>query len=226
MRLQGDYLHSRGFTVAAPLLPGHGTTPRDLNAKRWTDWIDHLDRALTDLQQSCDQVFVAGLSGGGVMTLYLAATHVELAGAITYSAAMKLFNPLVHLVPLGKYMIRQFPLREEHLTNPEAVNHLWTYDTYPTFAVHQLRMLTSEVDRLLSHVHCPMLIVQSTLDRDVRPESADLIYRRISSEDKQLLWLNNSGHPVTIDSEWETVAKRTSEFILSRTILNEEVRER
>lgn len=213
MRLLGDYFHARGYTVAAPLLPGHGTTPQDLNGKQWSDWIEHLEVELTNLQTQCDQVFVAGLSGGGVMALYLAATHVELAGAITYSAAMKLFNPLVHLVPIGKYLIRQFPLREEHLTDPEAINHLWTYDTYPTFAVHQLLMLTSEVDRLLAHIHCPMLIVQSTLDKDVRPESADQIYQHIGSKSKELIWLHNSGHPVTIDSEWKTVALRTHQFI-------------
>jgi carboxylesterase len=213
MQLLGEYLHAQGLTVVAPLLPGHGTTPKELNTKRRTDWIEHLERTLADLQLICDQVFVAGLSGGGVMTLYLAATHVELSGAITYSAAMKLFNPLVHLVPVGKYLIRQFPLRVEHLTNPEAINHLWTYDTYPTFAIHQLLLLTSEVNRLLPHVHCPMLIVQSRLDRDVRPKSAELIYRNVGSTDKELLWLHNSGHPVTVDSEWETVANRTYNFI-------------
>lgn len=147
------------------------------------------------------------------MTLYLAATHLELSGAITYSAALKLYNPLIHLVPIGKYLIRQFPMREEHLTDPEAINRLWTYDTYPTFAVHQLQKLTSEVNQLLPHVHSPFLIVQSTLDRDVRPESAELIYRSIGSADKELLWLHNSGHPVTVDSEWETVADRTYQFI-------------
>jgi carboxylesterase len=58
-----------------------------------------------------------------------------------------------------------------------------------------------------------MLIVQSRLDRDVRPKSAELIYRNVGSTDKELLWLHNSGHPVTVDSEWETVANRTYNFI-------------
>ena len=33
MRLIGEYLHQRGFTVAAPLLPGHGT----VIVEKWVD---------------------------------------------------------------------------------------------------------------------------------------------------------------------------------------------
>ena len=35
MRLLGNHLHQRGLTVAAPLLPGHGTNLADLSKQRW-----------------------------------------------------------------------------------------------------------------------------------------------------------------------------------------------
>ena len=38
MRPLGDFLHQRGITVSAPLLPGHGTVPEDLNRTLWQDW--------------------------------------------------------------------------------------------------------------------------------------------------------------------------------------------
>ena len=38
MRPWGEYLHQRGYTVTVPLLPGHGTTPHDLNRVKWQEW--------------------------------------------------------------------------------------------------------------------------------------------------------------------------------------------
>ena len=38
VRLIAKYFNDQGFTVCAPLLPGHGSTPRDLNRKSWKDW--------------------------------------------------------------------------------------------------------------------------------------------------------------------------------------------
>ena len=61
MRLIGDHLHQRGFTVSGPLLPGHGTTVEDMNRCRWTDWTDHVEQSLADLQARCKRLTRFGL---------------------------------------------------------------------------------------------------------------------------------------------------------------------
>lgn len=38
MRLMGEYLAEKGFTVSGPLLPGHGTEPKDLTSVKRQDW--------------------------------------------------------------------------------------------------------------------------------------------------------------------------------------------
>ena len=88
MRPLGRFLHGRGLTVAAPLLPGHGTTPADLNRCRWQDWLACAEIALAELQAQCRAVFVAGLSLGALLTLTLAGQHRDLAGIIAYSPAI------------------------------------------------------------------------------------------------------------------------------------------
>jgi len=214
MRLVGDYLHQRGLTVSGPLLPGHGSSVEDMNRCRWTDWTDHVEKALADLQARCETVFVGGLSMGTLLTLYLAAHHPELSGAILYSPALMVADRLIYLTPVLKYLVRKKPKSDDSdLTDPEAERRLWSYEENPAFAAHELLKLIRRVRRLLPQVTCPLLIIHSILDTAIHPRSAQVTYERAGSTDKELITLNNSGHCITVDSEWEFVAQKTHEFI-------------
>ena len=84
------------------------------------------------------------------------------------------------------------------------------------FATHELLKLSRQVQRLLPQVTCPLLVIHSTLDRSIHPNSAPLTYDRAGSTDKELVTLHNSGHCLTVDSEWESVAEKTYQFIQER----------
>lgn len=218
MRLIGNYLHERGLTVSGPLLPGHGTTAEEMNRCKWRDWTRHVERALADLKERCQTVFVGGLSMGSLLTLYLAAHHPDLPGAILYSPAVVVADRLIYLTPLLKYFIHKKPKSDSgdtDLTDPEAPLRLWSYEQNPVFAAHELLKLILRVRRLLPRVVCPLLIIHSTLDQAIHPKSALYTYRRAGSKDKELITLHNSGHCLTVDSEWEAVAGKTYEFILN-----------
>ncbi len=60
MRLLGEYLNSKGFTVKCVLLPGHGTTPEDLNETTTDDWYAEAEHACCELLSSHSKVMVAG----------------------------------------------------------------------------------------------------------------------------------------------------------------------
>ncbi len=217
MRLVGDYLHQRGLTVSGPLLPGHGTTVEDMNRCQWADWTDHVERALAELQARCEAVFVGGLSMGSLLTLYLAAQHPELDGAILYSPAVMVADRLIYLTPVLKHLIRRKPKSDDSdLTDPEAELRLWSYEENPAFAAHELLKLIRRVRRLLPRVTCPLLIVHSTLDQAIHPHSARYTYERVGSADKELVTLHDSGHCLTVDSEWESVSQKTYQFIQAR----------
>lgn len=216
MRLVGEYLHQRGLTVYAPLLPGHGTTVEDMNRCRWTDWTGHVEKALADLRARCETVFVGGLSMGSVLTLYLAAHHPELPGAVAYSPAILVADRLIYLTPVLKYFISRRPKSpDKDLTDPEADLRLWSYEENPVPAAHELLKLLLRVRRLLPRITCPLLVIYSTLDQVIHPRSGPYTYERAGSRDKELVTLHNSGHCITVDSEWEFVAEKTYQFIQS-----------
>jgi carboxylesterase len=213
MRLVGDYLHERGFTVLAPLLPGHGTSVEGLNECKWTDWTEAAEGALADLRSRCKTVFVGGLSMGSLLTIYLAAHHT-LPGAILYSPALKVANRLIRLSPALKYLIPKKPKsKKSDLTDPEAAQRKWSYNAFPSFAAHELLKLMRRARGLLPRVTCPLLIIHSIGDGAIQADSAEFTCKRAGSPDKELITLHNSGHVITVDNEWRTVAEKTYRFI-------------
>src|SRR5512134_2949565 len=78
-------LRQNGYTVAGPLLPGHGTTPEQANRARWQQWVAAGEAAYRQLAGRCDQVVVGGESMGGLIALYLAAQHPEVAAVLAYA---------------------------------------------------------------------------------------------------------------------------------------------
>jgi carboxylesterase len=213
MRLVGDYLHQRGLTVSCPLLPGHGTTVEDLNGTRWTEWTRHVESVLAELQTRCETVFVGGLSMGAVLTLYLAAQHPDLPGVVAYAPATLLSDWRMSLVPVLKYVKRRAPKGEGDMHDDDAKSQLWSYDEWPLVAAHELGKLTREVKRQLPHMAPPLLVIGSSGDETVHPDSAQYTYDRAGSADKELVTLHDCGHVLTVDSEWESAAERTYQFI-------------
>lgn len=217
MRWIGDSLHARGLTVSGPLLPGHGTTPEELNRCRWTDWSGHVEQALSNLQARCSTVFVAGLSLGSLLTLHLALQHPDLPGIIAYSPAVWVREQLLYLAPLARYFVATQPKSDDSdLVDPKADLQVWCYNVNSVAAAAELLKLMLRVRWNLAKITCPALIIYSRGDREIHPESALRTYDRISSRDKQLLTLEVSGHCITVDVSWQWVADKTFEFVCAR----------
>lgn len=211
--LLGPYLHERGLTVAAPLLPGHGTTPADLNQRCWQDWVDHAEHALLDLQTDCRVVFVGGFSMGALIAFELAMRHPELAGLITYAPATAVTDPRAHFVVLLKFLTATIVKPADDWHDPAAAARFFGYDAYPTAAAHEFLKLMRQTRRKLNQVTCPLLIIDVANDGIAKSGIGQATYDAVSSSDKELLTLQQTGHVLTLDTEWERVAAVTWHFI-------------
>jgi len=215
MRPIGEYLNARGVTVLAPLLPGHGTQVEDLNKVRWTDWTAAAEAALDELQGRCARVFVGGLSMGGLVTLYLASRHPELAGIVTYAAALEVTDWRRHFAPAIKRVMKTISKHEEHWADPSREELLWCYDVWPVGGALETFKLQDEVKASLPQIHCPALITFSLADPTVGPRAAQMIMDGIASKDKEALTLEECGHVMVLDQGWDTLAQRTYDFIVA-----------
>lgn len=214
MRLVGDYLHGCGLTAYAPLLPGHGTNPADLNTRTWPEWLHAAEAGLAWLAARCHTTFVAGLSLGALLALELAVRHPELAGVIAYSPAIAVRDRRIFLAPLLRYFLPPQPKgTDSDLRDPSAEQRLWSYDVNPAGSAAQVLFLSRQVRRDLPALRSPLLVVYSTGDHGIAERAGPYTYEHAGSPDKQLLVLHDSGHCLTVDREWQTVAGRTCEFI-------------
>jgi carboxylesterase len=217
MRRIGDFLNQRGLTVSAPLLPGHGTYVSDMNQYTWQDWVCHAEKSLDELKSSCGEIFIGGLSMGALIALNLAQEFKFVKGIILFSPAIRLKSRLIHLSPVAKYFMTAMKKERGFYVDPESEKYSWCYDEHPVRAGHELLKLIRKVEKILPRVTCPALLIQSAKDPVIRQDSGRMIFQHIGSKDKECMMLQNSGHRVTIDGEWEIVAEKTYEFITQRS---------
>lgn len=209
-----QFLHRSQYTISAPLLPGHGTTPKDLNQKTWRDWTKAAVKGLDELSARCDTIVVGGESAGALLALYLAERHSEkIKGILCYSPAIKVkniaYSGLASL--FTPYKIKK-NMKDDLLP--------WQgYKVFPMKANFQLFLLQCEVKYQLSKISQPIVIFQGKFDHTIEPESSLEVYESISSNQKTIIMMEESGHCVLLDKEFEKVNSMSLNFIQQATYI-------
>lgn len=210
VRLLADILAPHGYTISAPLLPGHNTNPEDLNKCTWQEWANEVFNAYTQLASMCSQIFLCGESMGALLCLHLAAQTPDISGLILYSPAVK--------VPQLRYSRWISPFKP-FLPKPHLDDDLpWKgYTVNPTRAAAQLFTLQREVRLALPKIHQPALIFMGKYDETIDLESGSIVLNAIASPDKTLQWMEKSHHCIILDAEKDQVADMTHQFITRMT---------
>ena len=185
-------LNEQGLTVFVVRLCGHGTSPYDLQRRKWRDWYDSVRRGYAALRTISDIQFAGGMSTGGSLALYLAAQQsqddIQLQGVFAVGAPIKLQSRAVRLAPIVK-TVRGF-------ISAVPGNADTNYSAHPVQALHQLTQFINAYDAVLAQVNIPVLLIQARGDATVRPESAQHIYDRLTTPDKSLLWKDIDRHVI------------------------------
>ena len=227
MRWLGEYLHAQGHTVLGVRLAGHGTTPEDMAQTRWEDWLGSVEDGYHLLSGLVERVFVIGHSAGGALSFLLSTMH-PLAGVVGISTLHRLpknpFPRFLQRLPVAQQIrllarsSRYQPFRKKgppHWYDWEAQKQYIAYQVFPVLSTAELWEMLVHVEGQLPQVNAPTLLVHSRDDQFVTSDQAEHLYAHLGTPDKQLLWVERSGHNVPMDAERERVFVAVGEFIKS-----------
>jgi carboxylesterase len=212
MRPWGESLAAAGLTVSCPLLPGHGTSWRDMARTTWRDWHSAADDAFTTLRKLCPTVFVMGLSMGGTLTLRLAEEHGrDIAGAVTVNASLATERRDAPLAPLLSKLVASVAGVASDIKAP-GVREV-AYDRVPLKAFASLRELWSVTRADLHRVTCPLIAYRSVTDHVVEASSGRILLAGVTSVPVSERLLENSFHVATLDNDKETIFSGSLELV-------------
>lgn len=205
-------IHNRcGWTISVPLLPGFGTSPKDLKNTSLDAWKSALNEELILLKKNYDKIIVGGHSMGGVLALILAGKY-NLDGIFTIGAPVGIKPFLSKLVPLIELFLKYYPIPAEKFRM--QTNGKWVgYDKIPLNQATKMKKLIKEMKKNLLKIKCPALLLQGRLDSVIKPKSMDYIYENIDSKVKRKIWLENNEHPILESPDNEIIISEIINFI-------------
>ncbi len=206
VRPLAESLHAAGHTVSAPLLPGHGTHPDDLNKVRWQDWLQAVESEYQKLSEQCEEVWVAGESMGGLLCLLLAAKNPKIKGLLLYAPALYVnkMKAAYVLQYVMKYLAKK----------PKKEDLLWKgYNVYPLKGAVQMLKLQKAARKALGKITQPTLAFFSEKDATVNLAASDLLLEKLGSKDLEIVILKESPHVILLAKEQQKVIEHTLNYL-------------
>ncbi|MBN1303007.1 MAG: alpha/beta fold hydrolase [Anaerolineales bacterium] len=219
MRWIGEYLAKQGYSVLGVRLTGHATHPEDMIRSRYTDWIASVEDGYQFLSGAVERVFLVGLSMGGVLSL-LMSTRLAVRGVVSMSAPYEMPSRGKYPLWVFRFLSRLVKFRPK--TNNEsgsgwfdkqAYREHISYPQNPVRSAVELKLLLAEMRKVLPLVDVPTLLIHSRDDEYVLPENMPHIYEHLGTAEKQMKWVEGSGHVITRDAAREEVFREVSAFI-------------
>ena len=219
MRMLGNFLQTRGgYTVLGVCLAGHCATVEALEKTTWPDWYEAVENGVKELQRHCRHIYITGQSMGGLLAIKSATAFPikdsSVEKLILLATPVFLQDWRVPFVKLLRYFIPRLHTGQQSYNVSEE--YMQGYAEMPTKPVPSLLELIELCKaEYLDKIRIPTLIVQGKADRTVKPQSATYIYEQLTQvpeKQKEILWLPEARHVVTLDDARETVYEKCLEF--------------
>lgn len=216
VRPLGEYLHQRGYTVLGARLAGHATHPEDLARIRWTDWLVNIEDGLAWLRPVCDRIFLIGQSLGGMLAL-LASARYPVDGVVALSTSYDFDNDWrMKTLRLWSFFFPIIHKGQTPIYDPKSARRERDYPAYPYFPTRilaEVEDLKSAMRSELATIPAPVLIIQSRTDPVISTQNAERLFAALPDIPKELMWLENTGHSITMDPQREPAFRKICQFI-------------
>ena len=213
-----SYLGRRGLWVYVPRLKGHGTSPEDLAARTYMDWVASVDAGYAIISNICKRVVVGGFSVGAGLALDLAARVKDVKGVFAVCPPMRLqdfsskFVPAVDVWNRLMEKVRIDGAKKEFVENIPENPHI-NYLRNPVSGVLELGRLMESLETKLPDIRMPALVAQSLGDPVVKPTGSRRAFKLIGSDDKVYILFNFDRHGILLGDGAKRVHRAIGDFI-------------
>lgn len=142
MQYLAKFFQENCFRVMAIVLSGHGTRPGDLLDVTWEEWTKAVAYGTDALALEVDQVYLAGFSTGGTLSIYQGLRDARVKG-------LMLFSPAVAITPMAFianwHKVYSWTVQEGKWLDVMKDEDPFKYESFPKNAVDQIHLLTKEV---------------------------------------------------------------------------------
>lgn len=210
-------LHKSGYSVYAPLLPGHGRSMATFGESHASDWIECARTAYRSMRAIHNAVSVVGLSMGAALAVIVAAELDELPSMVLiapYIGMPRLVRTLATTHWLWGRIAGELNARDPRsIRDPQEREKNLAYGKVTGRALFELLKVVRQARKSLSRVTAPTLIIQSREDPRCPPEVANFALEALGSREKKLVWTEGAGHIITVDFGREFVFSEVENWL-------------
>lgn len=211
-----------GYPVRVPLLPGHGTTPSDLQSRTFDEWLATGREALKRAREDADRVVVCGFSMGSLVALSLAcdeSTRADVSGLVLMGCAIELSPPL--RAAFGVVQKTKMRLPDAYMPKPfgpdirdkTLASSIDDYDRHPIRAAMEVYRAGRRLLPRLGAVTCPTLVLHGERDRVCSLRGARELASLLGTQDVRIRTYPRSAHMLALDYDREEVAHDVLAFL-------------
>jgi carboxylesterase len=210
-------LRKSGYSVLAPLLPGHGRSMNAFAKSRASDWIEAAKAAYVEMRARHDLVSVVGLSMGGALAVVVAGEQLEIPTLVLIAPYLGMPKTL-RLAAATHWLWGRF-VGEVNARNPRSIRDpierekSLAYGAVTGRELHELSEVVRCARQALTNVRAPALIIQSREDPRCSPETAEFALKTLGSGEKRLVWTEGAGHIITVDYGRERVFSEVERWL-------------
>jgi carboxylesterase len=213
VRPVAEALVARGVRARGAWMAGHEEGVEALAKTSWKAWVEGARSELSALRAEHYRVFLVGMSMGGLVSLRLAETE-EVDAIVVIGTPLVLAPPIPQILPLLRRFVSTRSKKDgSDIREPAARARHPSLPLMPLSAVAELISLQSQVIPDLARVRAPILVAHGRLDQTARPRDAKRILKEVGSSDKELFYLERSGHVATVDYDGPALSRAAADFL-------------
>ena len=190
-----NYAIKRGLSYLRFDCRGHGKSDGKFEEFTISDWKKDLIDVLDNITKG-PQILIGSSMGGWLMMLAARARKSRVVGLIGLASAPD----------FTKYLFAELPKRIKHEINKNGISKVkkWKYNYTFTKKFFQ----EGKKNFILNNnflFNRPLILIHGLQDKDVSPQIAQKIVKKISGKKVQIRYLNNSDHRLSSKNDLKTI---------------------